>query len=75
MKQPVLGIDISKLTFDVILMNESKTWYEHFDNNLIGFKRLSRWAKKQVSVFMLAWKLQGNMVIAWRNICFMKDGR
>jgi transposase len=46
MTQSVLGIDISKLTYDVALIVEGKTWQEHFDNNSNGFKRLSRWVGK-----------------------------
>lgn len=46
MTQSVLGIDIAKDTFDVVLIVEDKTWHGHIDNNQVGFKRLSRWVAK-----------------------------
>jgi transposase len=42
----VLGIDISKETFDACLMVEDHTWQEKFDNTPAGFKKLQRWASK-----------------------------
>ena len=42
----VLGIDISKETFDVCLMVEGKTWQEKFENAPAGYKKLLRWVNK-----------------------------
>ena len=39
----VLGIDISKLTFDVFLMSGSKAQSGKFDNSVSGFKKLKKW--------------------------------
>ena len=46
MKDIVLGIDISKKTFDVTLVTPDKTWSKVFDNNEQGFESLSVWLKK-----------------------------
>ncbi|MFN8299617.1 MAG: hypothetical protein U0T75_10955 [Chitinophagales bacterium] len=35
-----IGIDISKLTFDVALEENGRYRYYKFDNNLTGFKQL-----------------------------------
>ena len=46
--QSVLGIDISKLYFDVTLIKASKTdtvMQHRFDNTAEGFKQLKRWLK------------------------------
>lgn len=43
----VLGIDLSKLTFDVTLLTENKTkHHKRFDNTPSGFKRLLNWLHK-----------------------------
>lgn len=39
-----IGIDISKLTFDVRI--HSNQYYQVFDNNLKGFKELIKWVEK-----------------------------
>ena len=43
MNQGILGIDISKDTFDVVLMKENICQLKVFPNNLAGFKRLVNW--------------------------------
>ncbi len=40
---PILGIDISKKTFDVALLREDKFKHRKFCNNTSGFKALSLW--------------------------------
>ncbi len=42
-----IGIDISKLTFDVRI--HSNQYYQVFDNNLKGFKELIKWVEKNNS--------------------------
>ena len=39
----VLGIDVSKKTFDVFLMSGSKAEAGEFDNSIKGFKQLNKW--------------------------------
>lgn len=39
-----IGIDISKLTFDVRI--HSNQFYQAFNNNLKGFKKLIKWVEK-----------------------------
>jgi transposase len=46
MTQPVLGIDISKATFDVVLLVGEKKIHHQFANNLEGFKQLDIWLHK-----------------------------
>jgi transposase len=46
MIQAVLGIDISKDTFDVVLLMEGKSDHEKFENTQTGFQSLNRWLKK-----------------------------
>lgn len=46
MKGIVLGIDISKRTFDVALVVDDKTRTKAFDNNDQGFDALSKWLGK-----------------------------
>ena len=41
-----LGIDISKRTFDVCLLNGAKPKHEKFSNDPEGFKKLESWLKK-----------------------------
>ena len=51
-----IGIDISKLSFDVaILLDDGKYVHKKFDNNLSGFKSLFKWQKGfgQAAVFCL----------------------
>lgn len=43
MDNPILGIDISKKTFDVALLREEKFKHKKFNNNASGFKDLSAW--------------------------------
>jgi len=43
MMNPILGIDISKKTFDVALLCEDKFKHKKFCNNTSGFKALSLW--------------------------------
>jgi len=39
----ILGIDISKQTFDVALLRENKFKHKKFRNNATGFKELTLW--------------------------------
>ena len=48
-KQTV-GIDISKLTFDVRI--HSNQCYQVFDNNLNGFKKLIKWVEKNNPIIL-----------------------
>ncbi|WP_341758691.1 IS110 family transposase [Candidatus Tisiphia endosymbiont of Ditula angustiorana] len=43
MNSTILGIDISKATFDVALLHNNKTKTKKFDNNLQGFGTLKQW--------------------------------
>lgn len=43
MIQSILGIDVSKDTLDVVLLNGSSRMYENFSNSETGFARLMRW--------------------------------
>lgn len=47
MKKAVLGIDIAKSSFDVILLQEGKQVHHVFANRAEGFERLLRWLQKQ----------------------------
>ena len=46
MRDPVLGIDISKKTFDVTLLAGESKHGGSFDNNKSGFRGLSNWLRK-----------------------------
>lgn len=46
MNNIILGIDISKKTFDVALLINNKVKTRKFDNNLQGFTILSQWLKR-----------------------------
>jgi transposase len=50
MTQPVVGIDISKESFDACLMSEGKNRQAQFTNNTAGFKKLSHWMGKYTPV-------------------------
>jgi transposase len=48
MAEPILGIDISKLKFNVCLINASgKLKHKVFPNNQTGFEQLSKWLGRQ----------------------------
>jgi transposase len=47
LKTNVLGIDISKSTFDVALLLEDKVKTKKFDNKIKGFSELLEWLKKK----------------------------
>jgi len=48
MREPALGIDISKLKFNVCLLRESgKPRHRVFPNNAAGFEQLRDWLTKQ----------------------------
>jgi transposase len=48
MTEPVLGIDIAKLKFNVCLINsQSKLKHKLFPNNSTGFEQLSEWLARQ----------------------------
>ena len=44
----ILGIDVSKKSFNVALLRQSKYRHKKFSNDLEGFKKLSRWLEDQV---------------------------
>lgn len=46
MIQPILGIDISKDTFDVALVANGKNLHQQYENSPAGYKRLSYWLQK-----------------------------
>jgi transposase len=46
MIQPVLGIDISKATFDAVLLVDDKRLHRQFANNLEGYEQLNNWLHK-----------------------------
>jgi len=46
MEKNILGIDISKKTFDVSLLREGKFKHRKFQNTPSGFKGLSAWLDK-----------------------------
>jgi transposase len=46
MESHKLGIDISKMTFDVALLREGKFKHKKFRNNAPGFKELSLWLER-----------------------------
>ena len=43
MELPVLGIDIAKKKFDVVLLGPAKPRYKVFNNDASGFAYLGRW--------------------------------
>lgn len=43
----ILGVDISKLTFDVALLNDNKTKNKKFSNTSKGFSELKQWLKNK----------------------------
>lgn len=47
MNKAILGIDISKNSFDVCLIFGGKDRYRKFDNNINGFDKLSQFLKKE----------------------------
>lgn len=49
MNKTVLGIDISKDKFDIVLLSGEKSDSNTFKNANSGFKELSRWLKKRAS--------------------------
>lgn len=46
MKQSVIGIDVSKHTLDIALLQDDQTKYLKVENNLPGFKILDEWLEK-----------------------------
>jgi transposase len=47
MSNIILGVDISKLTFDVALLNDNKVKTKKFSNNSKGFCELTEWLKNK----------------------------
>jgi transposase len=47
MDMSILGIDISKRKFDVVLLHEDRRLHEVFTNSRQGFGKLKHWLKKQ----------------------------
>lgn len=43
MNSAIIGIDISKKTFDVTLLKDNKAKSKKFDNNIKGFSQLNQW--------------------------------
>ncbi len=50
----ILGIDISKASFDAVLLLNEKPLYRAFDNDLNGFKELQRWLHKAAATHVHA---------------------
>jgi transposase len=49
LSQPVLGIDVSKATFDVALLRHSQLHHKQFVNRPTGFRALRAWLSKHTS--------------------------
>jgi len=47
MSNIILGVDISKLTFDVALLNDNKVKTKKFNNTSKGFSELKQWLKNK----------------------------
>jgi transposase len=47
MIQAIAGIDISKDTFDVTILQENNKTYKKFENNTKGYLKLDKWLNKQ----------------------------
>ena len=47
MSNIILGVDISKLTFDVALLNDNKVKTKKFSNTFKGFSELKQWLKNK----------------------------
>ena len=47
MSNIILGVDISKLTFDVALLNDNKVQVKKFTNTSKGFSELKQWLKNK----------------------------
>lgn len=45
MSNIILGIDISKSTFDIALLNDDKIKSKKFNNTVAGFAELKQWLK------------------------------
>jgi transposase len=48
MTKPIIGIDVSKLTLDVVLIQDSVAKYALFKNDSEGHRQIMDWSKKQV---------------------------
>jgi len=62
MKKVFIGIDFSKLKFDVTLINEKiESGYSHkvFDNHMEGYKAFILWIKQQTSFDESSWLICG----------------
>ena len=46
MSKSVLGIDVSKDTLDVVLLNEGKNHHAIMENNEVGFIEINKWLRK-----------------------------
>lgn len=44
--QPILGIDIAKATFDVVLLRDSDSLSAQFQNEPVGFGNLQKWLER-----------------------------
>lgn len=47
MSNVILGVDISKATFDVALLNDNKVKTKKFSNTSKGFSELKQWLKNK----------------------------
>ena len=47
MSNIILGVDISKTTFDVALLNDNKVKTKKFSNTIKGFAELKHWLKNK----------------------------
>lgn len=68
-----VGIDVSKLSFDVAILNNGSYQDMQFDNNSGGFKALSKWIKsfKKEAVFCM--EATGIYGLALAKYLFQKD--
>ena len=57
-----VGIDISKLTFDVAILQDGEYQHRHFDNNSGGFVRCLKWVNPLKPRLFFAWKPLGFIV-------------
>jgi transposase len=69
METTILGIDISKATFDVVLRRQGQSMYANFGNDRGGFRKLGNWLDKrkagQVWACMEATGIYGDDLAEW----------
>jgi len=47
MNEPIIGIDVSKATLDVVLLIDEKSYYQQFSNDPGGHEKLAAWAHQK----------------------------